>query len=78
MSRTLPPTDALTLACSVLADMERPGELLVSRGDQEIHVHWTAVPERTVESAILGRDIPVPAQWCTSAHVEVFVLAGVR
>jgi hypothetical protein len=73
----LPAVDALALACSAFANVEQLGRVLMASGDQTVTVSWTALPERTIPSLALDRDLTVPAQWCTSGHVKVFAMGWV-
>ena len=78
MSTTLlPATDALSLACAAVAELESAGTAVVSPADQATELFWYGRRASTFHSDSFG-DIDIPDHWQVSGFVQVFAIGQVR
>ncbi len=72
---TLPPTDALSLACAAIRQLDHQG--IVPTSEQSFDVQWFGHPDRDIDPPEYGVS-HLPSAWSVNARIEAFCIAIVR
>lgn len=76
-ARTLPPVDALMLACATIADANSGSNAHVTSHEQTVEIHWVAFAAHTVHPPRIPHPVDLPASYFTDARVQVFACGTV-